>query len=293
MRACGANPDTVRVSFIKVVELQARLIPHVHALIRLDPPDRDDFGGQDWQAPLTAAELTPIIQQAARTVAVTVTDSSSDTATRVIRFGAQVDTQPIDNHGAGTDSAAVQDGSPHGRALPGRRVARYLAKYVTKSLADIGISARRISTEAIADLDVTDHVRAILTTIAHLADHAHTLGIDALARIGCWLHTLGYRGHVTTKSRRYSVTMGALRAIRASWARQQAGSPQHHSPLDLTEQSDEVWWEFDHAGHATPGDRTLVYSAALQRTHTRRIGLVEARRQARNQQWDPPGGSDG
>ncbi len=296
MRACGAGPDAVRVSFIKVVELQARLIPHIHALIRLDPPDRDDSGGQDWQAPLTAAELAPIIQQAARTAAVTVTDSSSDTATRVIRFGAQVDTQPIDNRNAGTDSAAVQDGSPHGRALPGRRVARYLAKYVTKSLADVGISARRISTEAIADLDVTDHVRAILTTIGHLADQARTLGIDDLAGIGRWLHTLGYRGHVTTKSRRYSVTMGALRAIRASWARQQAGKDclaQHHSPLDLTEESDEVWWEFDHAGHATPGDRTLVYSAALQRTHTRRTGLVEARRQVRDQRWDPPGGSDG
>jgi hypothetical protein len=116
-----------------------------------------------------------------------------------------------------------------------------------------------------------------------------------LAGIGRWLHTLGYRGHVTTKSRRYSVTMGALRAIRATWARQQAGkdcSPQHYSPLDLTEQCDEVWWEFDHAGHATPGDRNLVYSAALQRIHTRRIGLVEARRQARDQRWDPPGGRD-
>lgn len=165
-------------------------------------------------------------------MAVTVTDSSSDTATRVIIFVAQVDTQPIDNRHAGTDSAAVLDGSPHGRALPGRRVARYLAKYVTKSLADVGISARRISTEAIAGLDVTDRVRAILSTIAQLADQAYTLGIDALAGIVRWLHTLGYRGHVTTKSRRCSVTMGALRAIRARWAQQQAGngcSPQHHS----------------------------------------------------------------
>ena len=42
----GADPDAVRVSFIKVVELQARLIPHIHALIRLDPPDSDDCGGQ-------------------------------------------------------------------------------------------------------------------------------------------------------------------------------------------------------------------------------------------------------
>lgn len=96
----GADPDSVRVSFIKVVELQARLVPHIHALIRLDPPAGDNSGGQDWQAPLAATELATIIQQAARTVAVTVTDSSSDTATRVIRFGTQVDTQPIDNRQA-------------------------------------------------------------------------------------------------------------------------------------------------------------------------------------------------
>jgi len=89
--------------------------------------------------------------------------------------------------------------------------------------------------------------------------------------------------------------MGALRAIRATWSRQHAAkgcSPQHYSPFDLAEQSDEVWWEFDRAGHATPGDRTLVYSAALQHIDTRRIGLVEARRQARDEQSYPPGGPD-
>jgi hypothetical protein len=172
-----------------------------------------------------------------------------------------------------------------------RRIAGYLAKYVTKSLHDFGVAARRLSAEAIADLDVTDHVRAILTTIANLADQAHNVGIDDLAGIGRWLHTLGYRGHITTKSRRYSVTMGALRAIRATWTRQQVAkdcSPQHHSPLDPIEQRDDTWWAFDRAGHATPGDRTLVYGAALQRIDTRRVGLLEARRQARDEQWDPP-----
>ena len=37
----------------------------------------------------------------------------------------------------------------------------------------------------------------------------------------------------------------------------------------------------------------LIYSAALQRIHARRIGRVEARRQACNQQGDPPRGGDG
>ncbi len=330
LKAAGITPGSVKASFVKVVEMQARAIPHIHALIRLDPPDdptgtapagsrdHNDHGpaatcgdgearsatGPAWEPPMSAAKLATLIQQAARAVTLDVPNpdtnrqsdnpnGSGDAVPLVVRFGTQIDTQPLrtENHAAPTES-----GTPAAMSrMSSRRIAGYLAKYVTKSLQDFGVAARRLSAEAIADLDVTDHVRAILTTIAHVADQAHTLGIDALAGIGRWLHTLGYRGHVTTKSRCYSVTMGALRAVRATWARQQAGkdcSPQHHSPLDLTERSDEVWWEFDHAGHATPGDRTLVYSAALQRIHTRRIGLVEARRQARDQQRDPPGGRD-
>jgi hypothetical protein len=30
-----------------------------------------------------------------------------------------------------------------------------------------------------------------------------------LGGMGKWLHTLGYRGHITSKSRRYSTTMTA------------------------------------------------------------------------------------
>ncbi|BBZ67640.1 hypothetical protein MINS_30690 [Mycolicibacterium insubricum] len=175
--------------------------------------------------------------------------------------------------------------------LPGRRVARYLAKYVTKSLADVGISARRISAEAIADLDVTDHVRAILTTISQLAD-------NGLAGIGRWLHTLGYRGHITSKSHRYSTTMTALRERRANWTRdQQLKCTAHPHELEFdsadADADDRVVWEFDRAGLTSFGDRTLIQSAALQRIQARRTGLIEARRQAPSQQGDPPRGGDG
>ncbi|GLE56383.1 hypothetical protein NJBCHELONAE_16920 [Mycobacteroides chelonae] len=137
-----------------------------------------------------------------------------------------------------------------------------------------------MSAEAIADLDVSEHVRAILITIADLSNHAHHNKTDALAGIGRWLHTLGYRGHITTKSRRYSTTMGKLRAVRATWTRQQAAkhaveqtNPEQRMPTDR----DKIWWAFDRAGHSTSGDRTLVVSAALRHIHTRRIGLSEYR----------------
>ncbi|MFV8230031.1 replication initiator [Mycolicibacterium peregrinum] len=286
LKTTGVDPDAVRVSFIKVVELQARAIPHIHALIRLDPHDGPDQ--TDWESPVSSTELATIIQHAARNVTLTVDDPCVDGAVRVIAFGTQIDTQPVTASHKAMNHTSAQN-SPKDRSLSGRRVARYLAKYVTKSLADLGISARRLSAEALPDLDVSDHVRAILTNISELAD-------KGLSGIGRWLHTLGYRGHITSKSRRYSTTMTALRERRATWTREQRlknSAREHDSGFVSNDGGDLVAWEFDRAGPSSLGDRTLIYSAALQRIHTRRIGLVEARRHARSQHWDPPGASDG
>ncbi len=41
-------------------------------------------------------------------------------------------------------------------------------------------------------------------------------------RLRAWAHMLGFRGHFSTKSRRYSTTLGALRDARAAWRRAQA-----------------------------------------------------------------------
>ncbi|VAZ96638.1 hypothetical protein LAUMK35_03411 [Mycobacterium pseudokansasii] len=177
LKAAGITPSSVKASFVKVVEMQARAIPHIHALIRLDPPDDPAGGtvaaGPAWEPPISAATLAVLIQQAARAVTLDVpnpdTNHSGDAAPLVVRFGTQIDTQPlrIENRTAPTESS--------------HRVAGYLAKCVTKSLQDFGVAARRLSAEAIADLDVTDHVRAILTTIALLADvTGRDRGFDAV-----------------------------------------------------------------------------------------------------------------
>lgn len=316
LRARGMDRGSVRVSFVKVVELQARAVPHIHALIRLDPPSapttqsdqnhygpaaacgggepRSDAGPRGWVSPITAGELATLIQSAARQIRVDVL--ALDGEVRELGFGTQIDVQPL----SGEAMAEPVDTGLTARLSP-RRVAAYLAKYVTKSLQDFGITARRLSTEAIATLDVSEHVRAILTTIAELAER-----VEPMAGIGRWLHTLGYRGHITTKSRHYSTTMGALRAARATWTRTRDAKHVEHKgdmrpkgrnapvtevPADV--EADQVLWKFDHAGHTSAGERTLVYSAALQRIHTRRIGLVEARGQVRDQHGDPPGGHDG
>lgn len=316
LRARAMARGSVRVSFVKVVELQARAVPHIHALIRLDPPSapttqsdqnhygpaatcgggesRSGAGHRGWVSPITAGELAALIQSAARQVRVEVL--ALDGEVRELRFGTQIDAQPL----SGEAMAEPVGTGPTARLSP-RRVAAYLAKYVTKSLQDFGITARRLSTEAIAGLDVSEHVRSILTTIAELAER-----VESMAGIGRWLHTLGYRGHITTKSRHYSTTMGALRAARATWTRtRDAKHVEHKGDTRLNGRNmpvaevladvdaDDMLWKFDHAGHTSAGERTLVYSAALQRIHTRRIGLVEARRPAHDQHGDPPGGRDG
>lgn len=289
LKAAGVDPDGVRVSFIKIIELQARAIPHIHALIRLDPHDNPDQ--IEWESPISATELAIIIQHAARNVTLTVDDLCADGTVRGIAFGSQIDTQPVTAPNDSMNHTSTQKNSPQGRSLCGRRVARYLAKYVTKSLADLGISARRLSAEAIPDLEVSEHVRAILTTISQLADK----GLSGIRRC---LHTLGFRGHITSKSRRYSTTMTALRERRATWTREQHAkktadsrdprwSDDFASPAD---DEDLVVWEFDRAGHASLGERTLIISASLRRIQQRHTAREAQQLQRRDASGEAPDG---
>jgi hypothetical protein len=176
----------VRVSFVKVVELQTRAIPHIHALIRLDPPPAENdatgsghynryspaaqWGGGEprpvadqhsgWSSPITPADLAALIQHAARHVRIDIDtgDGGSDQeAVRGLRFGTQIDTQPLtpETPITASDSEAGDTARMPASRLSPRRVAAYLAKYVTKSLQDFGITARRLTAEAIGDLDVS------------------------------------------------------------------------------------------------------------------------------------------
>jgi hypothetical protein len=255
LRRIGADPDALRVSFVKVAEYQRRAVVHYHTLIRLDPTDNDDSTSANFESVLSAVELAAIVRQAAKRVHL----ASGD---RMLRFGTQIDVQPL---------SGADDTGKHGLA---RRVAAYLAKYTTKSVAEFGIAARRISPAAIGELDIPAHTRRILSTLAKLAT------LPGNAAMASWLHTLGYRGHVTTKSRRYSVTMTALRAARHHWRTHRADPPEH---VDLqynsrdqqaaTELSD---WRIDGAGHRNDGERLLVHTAALRAREHRYLARLDA-----------------
>ncbi|WP_435216068.1 replication initiator [Streptomyces sp. bgisy034] len=199
--------DHARVSFAKVAEYQKRGAVHFHAVIRLDGPEGGDTSPPAWA---TAELLTDAIRAAA--TAARIDGPQIDGRAHTFAFGRQLDVRPI-------RSADFDDGQD----LTERAVAAYIAKYATKGAETAtGTLDRPIRFLAeLAQARITDHARRMIRT-------AWTLGARpelADLRLRAWAHMLGFRGHFSTKSRRYSTTLGALRDARADWRRAQAAPP--------------------------------------------------------------------
>lgn len=216
------------VSFVKVMEMQTRLAPHYHAIIRITGPD-------DTAHHVTADTVVTLAMLAASHTRLEVPTPGG---ARVLRFGAQVDVQPIDTG----DNA--------------RRVAGYLAKYVTKTITATPLPSQ-IATANIDTLPITDHHKTIMRTLARLADALPDEYSEMSRRLG----TLGWRGHTTTKSRTYSTTMTAQKARRAAWRAEHVTHPT--DPANTTEETEPVVWDYDRSGHKTRGHRYLAVTAAL------------------------------
>jgi hypothetical protein len=197
-------PDHARISFAKVAEYQKRGAVHFHAVIRLDGPEGGDTPPPAWA---TADLLADAIRAAA--AAARIDGPEIDGRTHTFAFGRQLDVRPI-------RSAAFDNN----QELTERAVAAYIAKYATKGAETAtGALDRPLRFLAeLAQLDISDHARRLIRT-------AWTLGarkeLEHL-RLRAWAHMLGFRGHFSTKSRRYSTTLGALRTARADWRRAQA-----------------------------------------------------------------------
>jgi hypothetical protein len=165
-----------------------------------------------------------------------------DTPPRLARWGAQLDLRTIRQAGPAELSAEA--------------VAGYIAKYATKGTESYGAALdRRIHHE-----HELDHLR-VPAHIARLARACWTLGGEpALTglRLRQWAHMLGFRGHWSTKSRRYATTLGELRRARVAHAeaRRLAGAV----PLDawqrpMTDQAVAVVKEWGLRRHRLPHRR--------------------------------------
>ncbi|MCS0639294.1 replication initiation protein [Streptomyces sp. LP05-1] len=262
----AALADACRVSFGKVAEFQKRGAIHFHAVVRLDGPDGPDTAPPAWAS-------VPLLDDAIRAAAVRVrliVPAAADQPARELRWGTQVDVQPIGALGA--------------EELTEQAVAAYVAKYATKAAETTGTLDRRIGERAeLAGLALPAHTRRLIETCWDL-DAAYPGRL--LAR---WSHMLGFRGHFSTKSRRYSTTLGALRQTRADYrARQERRERGLPDPDDTPEGSTLVLAHWTYAGHGhTPGESWLAATIARDIRHDRELNReIRTEQEALQGGWD-------
>ena len=125
------------------------------------------------------------------------------------------------------------------------------------------------------------HYRAMITTAWELGAR-HATGDPPFRQ---WAHRLGYGGHFLTKSRRYSVTFGQLRAARTSYRRAQRHPDGERDPWDRPLDENVVLvlstWPYAGTSHntATPGAEPAAASAARPRAPRPGRRLLTLKRQ--------------
>ncbi|WP_199850632.1 replication initiator [Streptomyces sp. CMB-StM0423] len=229
-------PEHARLSFARVAEYQRRAAVHVHAVVRLDGPAGPDDEPPAWGS---TERLIEAVRTAAQRITVG-TPYSPAVGELVLRWGAEVDARPL---------RADLDGPPDDA------VAAYVAKYVTKgaSATGAGTDYRLTTLDDIDAARVSKHVRTLMRTCWRFGD----LPEYASLRLHAWAHTLGYRGHILTKSRAYSTTYAALRAERARHERGD-GTGDHARVSDAVT---DVQWRYADSGH-TPGATLIAAGVA-------------------------------
>jgi hypothetical protein len=266
----SALRDVTSVQFAKVAEYQVRGLVHFHALIRLDGPD-----GPGSPAPLPGDALADAVRSAARAVVVTAPPVDGADVPRVLRFGQQLDVRCV--------RSGVPDNDDGTGDLRPEQVAGYLAKYSTKG-SGTDPSAPR------------PHHQRLIRTCRWLAERARTAcrglaGPDPEDDDGClcgqcadspyrlltkWAHMLGFRGHFSSKSRRYSIPLGRLRRARARFQKLRADADRDGTPMDTADLENRLLaddedttllighWTYAGTGWTNPGDKALADAAAAR-----------------------------
>ena len=232
-----AAARVVRIQFAKVAEFQRRGAVHFHAILRVDGVDPVDLfpPAPDF---VSEAQLVSAVRAAARKVEYQAPSVTGETEAPILRWGRQLDVQPIVRRDG-------LDGS-----LSDRAVAAYIAKYATKATEDLdGNRAGTLS-----------HIRRIRGTADLISRESDPEGPYAL--LGKWAHMLGFRGHFSSKSRRYLVTLGALRGARRDWRLARSAELAREEGFDVNEVLVVGSWRFAGMGWRNDGDRALAIEAA-------------------------------
>jgi hypothetical protein len=259
----------VRVAYAKVAEFQRRGAIHFHAVLRLDAATDCRCPGclAAPPEPFTAGLLEDALRQAVPAVRVPC-PSVDGGPERYARWGEQLDVRNITT---GEDQA---------EELSAEQVAGYIAKYATKATESFGSGLdRRLDP---GDLDRLDGLPA---HVVELVQAAWELGgrreLEGL-RLRAWAHMLGFRGHWSTKSRRYSTTFTVLRRARVQFAKRRRA--RDGVPLDAWDRPEDdqaviviASWIYVGSGYATEGERWLALSAAARAREQREVAWEELR----------------
>ncbi|MER7438829.1 replication initiator [Pseudonocardia alni] len=253
---------------------------HLHALVRLDGRDPDPALSHLTLPPppgVSAAQVALLLRGA-------VTETSFTTAPHPYRpqgwpiaWGEQVDPRPVRLAARDLDDAAE---------ITTTAVAAYLAKYATKATETAGHLSTRLRPDTVRSY--TDHA----THTGRQIDACWRLGqrpggwdpdewSTSWGRLWRWAHMLGFAGHFSTRSRRYSTTLTALRQARRDWQRDHANprpAADDVERLDDGEDTTEVVisaLHFAGIGWHNTADALLANTAAAQARARRRAAREE------------------
>ena len=218
-------------------------------------------------AGFTAELLEAAVRKAAEAVAIACPAvDEGQGVTLVARWGEQLDVRHI--------TEASNEGE-----LSAEQVAGYVAKYATKSTEALGVTLdHRVCEVELEGLDLPAHVAELVRACWELGGRP---GLGKL-RLRKWAHMLGFGGHFSTKSRRYSTTLGALRRARVTYAvrRRRGGA----LPLDAWGRPEDdqavivvASWSYIGSGYQTTGEAWLAASAAARAREARRVAREERR----------------
>ncbi|NLT56602.1 MAG: plasmid replication initiator protein [Actinomycetales bacterium] len=253
----------VRLSYIKIVEYQRRGLVHVHAVIRVDSPTAPGAPIRPGPVWVTADLLTHAITAAAQAVRVHVDGGIAGSWT--LCWGQQLDVQELTPANAMADGTDTMPEADAGGATA-QSVAAYVAKYATKGTEITGWTGDHLD-----GTPRSAHAQRMITTAAELSAIIELTHLN----LGRWAKTLAYRGHVSSKYRRYSTTLIALRAARADYVRRAKGRPDPTDAETSGVVTESAWRLIGHG--YTPGQALLAADiardAAANRHAAREAGI--------------------
>lgn len=258
----------VRLSYVKVAEYQRRGAVHFHAVLRLDgvcdEPEHFPLPPGDFSVEI----LEEAVRAATRRVFAPLPQQEDRPKSVVARWGEQLEVRAIE--GAGS-------------ALSPKAVAAYVAKYATKSSDNLGL---RETGGLRAQAETDRHLVLLVSAAQRLAERMELRKL----RLDDCAYALGFKGHWSTKSRRYSTTFTRLRHARREHVRRVRSSGR--TPLAVSDREEtgggfdkRAQWRYVGSGYHNHGEAYLALCSAIRAREHRRLAKDQEQQERILRRW--------